>query len=540
MSCGRRLVLLLLLTCACGCPAGDGTDGPTPIVRISSTPDCRVIGGGFPSGFAALPGAPDQAAVVKFGIGELAVIGLDLDGEPPTPLVAAAPPLPEAAGRCRPGLFVDSDSNGIADRDDNDVLGLRNGFPCGLDPQPGSLEALASDLVAVTTSGYEQILFFDPRNGELRSVQLAPPPAGPGFDPADWRLWPAAGVRPFQTGLSTWACAYGAGLVDSSGAPVGAEPLCDPGRDGFLTSFTSDVVRSTDRLFAATSNLLPVRGSRFAPGTVLVFDFDERVTPPRIAPAATDAVRLTTGYNPTSLAVYTTPAGRELVLIGLTGALTRDGDLVTASAVDVLDATSLDLIATIPLGFAGLGFDGFAIDATGRIAVIGAVASRALYAIDLAALDDPNLGLGPETLPIVLDGMTPGFPDARVYDAARPFVLPKRPDGPLDSVCVAQTSVAIRDDNGFVAATEYCDGTITRIELALPIARTTPLDPDTTLRVDTLLEALAPGSAVFEQRFPGDVLIRSGTPGIDYEGPDVYFTFGDPEGGVCGFRVDAI
>ncbi|MCR9097287.1 MAG: hypothetical protein NXI30_23970 [bacterium] len=540
MSRGHRLAALLVWIGLCGCPAGDGTDGPTPIVRISSTPDCRVIGGGFPSGFAALPGTLDQAAVVKFGIGELAVIGLDLDGEPPTPLVATAPALPEVAGRCRTGLFVDSDSNGIADRDDNDLLGLRNGFPCGLDPQPGNIEALASDLVAVTTSGYEQILFFDPRDGELRAVQLDPPPAGPGFDPADWRLWPAAGVRPFQTGLSTWVCVYGAGILDSDGDPVGADPLCDPGRDGFLTSFTSDVLRSNGRLFVATSNLLPIRGSRFAPGTVLAFDFDESVSPPRAAPVAADAVRPTTGYNPTSLAAYTTPSGRELVLVGVTGALTRDGDLVTPSAIDVLDATSLDLIATIPLGFAGLGFDGFAIDATNRIAVIGAVANRALYAIDLAALDDPSLGLGPETLPIVLDGMTPGFPDARVYDAARPFELPKRADGPLDSVCVAQTSAAIRDDNGFVAATEYCDGTITRIDLSLPLARTTPLDPDTTLRVDTIFEALAPGDAVFEPRFPGDVLIRPGTPGIDYDGPDVHFTFGDPEGGVCGLRIDAI
>ncbi len=537
MNRGIRLAIALLLSGLVGCPAGDATDGPTPVVRIASTPECRVVGGGFPSGLAALPGAAGRAAVVRFGIGELAVIGLDLNGEPPTPLAAAPPPpLPEVAGQSCPGLRVDSDSNGIADSDDNFAIGLF----CGIDPQPGTLLPLAADLVAVTTSGYEQILFVDPQDGTLRYVQLDPSPAGPAFDPADWPLWPDAGTRPFQSGFSTRACVYGADLVDSEGDSVGVESDCDPGRIGFFTSYTSDVLRANGRLFVATSNLLPVRGTRFAPGTVLVFDFDEGVSPPRAAPVAAGAIRLTTGYNPTSLAAYTTPAGRELVLVGLTGALTGAGDLLTRSSIDVIDATSLELIATIPLGFAGLGFDGFAIDATGRIAVIGAVANRALYAIDLAALDDPSLGLGPETLPIILDGMTPGFRDARVHDASRPFALPKRADGPLDSVCVPQTSVAIRDDNGFAAATEYCDGTITRIDLTLPAERTTPLDPDTTLRVDTVFEALAPGDAVFEPRFPGDVLIRPGTPGLDYDGPDVHFTFGDPEGGVCGIRIDAI
>lgn len=538
----QLLVMMLSTAHGLGCPAGDASDGPSPVVRISSTPDCFVVGGDFPSGFAPLPGAGNQAAVVKYGIGELAVIGIDLESEPPTPLAAEPPPaLPAVAGRCADGLWVDSDSNGVADRDDNNSLG----FICGGDPQPGTLRPLDSDLVAVTTSNYEQILFIDPQNGELRSVQLDPPPAGPGFDPADWPLWPAAGIRPFQTGISTRACVYGSDLRDARGNPVGVETDCDPSREGFFTSLTADVVRSNGRLFVATSNLLPPPGRQFGPGTILVFEFDESVAPPRAAPLASRSVLLTSGYNPTSLAAYTTPAGRELLLVGLTGALEIGAGaplLRTESSVDVFDAESLDLIATIPLGFAGLGFDGFAIDATRRLAVIGAVATRALFAIDLAALDDPNLGLGPETLPIVLDGMTPGFPDARVYDAARPFEVPKRADGPLDSVCTAQTSVDIREDNGFVAATEFCDGTITRIELDLPVARGTPLDPDTILRVDRVVEALSPNlpSAQSELRFPGNIQIRSGIPGLDYDGPDVHFTFGQPEGGVCGIRIDAI
>lgn len=533
----RAMAILFLL--GLGCPAGDATDGPSPVVRIASTPDCLVLSGGFPSGFVPLPGAPDEAAVVQFA--PFAVVGVDLEGEPPTRLALdPIPPLPEQAGVRCPGLRVDSDGNGIADADDNQALGLF----C-VDPAAGTIRPVAADRVAVTTSGYEQILFADPRSGELRSVQLDPPAAGPGFDPADWPLWPAAAVRPFQTGASTRVCVYGSGLVDSLGDPLGAESRCDPGRDGFFTSFTADVALVAGRLFVATSNLLRAGLGQFAPGTVLVFDYDDGVAPPRITPLADGAVRLLSGYNPTSLTPYTTPSGRELVLVGVTGALalgTGPGLVLTPSSIDVIDATTLDRIATIPLGLAGLGFDGLAIDATGRLGLIGAVADRALFAIDLAALDDPTLGLGPETLPIVLDGGTPSFPDARVYDAGRPFPLPKRADGPLDSDCAPQTSVDIRDDNGFAAATEFCDGTITRIEIDLPLLRTTPIDPDRVLRVDASIAALAPNvpGAITELRLPGDVRIRPGSPGIDYDGPDVHFTFGDPEGGVCGIRIDAI
>jgi len=522
-----------------GCPAGDGTDGPSPVVRIQSTPDCRVIAGGFPSGFAGLPGADDQAAVVQFR--PFAVIGLDLDPEPPSPLAAnPVPALPELPSvRCG-GLRPDSDSDGRPDPDRSDELG----FGC-LSPTAGTLNALANDLVAVTTSAYEQILFVNPQDGSLRMAALDPPAAGAGFDPADWPFWPAAGALPFQSGFSTRACVYGTGLLDSNAGAIGANTRCDPGRDGFFTSFTKDVVAVGARLFVATSNLIRPGQAQYAPGTVLVFDLDLGALPPRVGPDAARAIQLTTGYNPTSLTPYTTPGGRDLVLVGVSGAIAQGngpGLVRTDSAIDVIDATSLDLIATIPLGRAGLGFDGLAIDATARLGLIGAATSRALFGIDLAALDDPALGNGAQTLPIVLDGMTPGFPDARVYDAARPFALPKRPDGPLDSVCTSQTSVAIRDDNGFAAATDFCDGTLTRIVLDLPASRGTLLDPDAILAVDRLVEIVAPlvRSANAEIRAPVDVRIRSGTPGLDYPGPDVHFTTGLPEGAVCGVRIDAI
>ncbi|MBJ19936.1 MAG: hypothetical protein GY910_27230 [bacterium] len=531
---GVALVALALL----GCP-GDGSDGDAPLIIFNSTPDCIVFAGGFPSGFSPLPGSGREAAVVQFL--PTAVLGLDLEPEPPQLLATQAiPGFPElASARCG-GLRADSDSDGRPDADRSDELG----FQC-LAPAAGHVRALAPDLVALGTSSYEQILLLDPRSGELSLAELDAPSPGPGFAAADWPFWPRAGARPYRSGFSTRVCVYGTGLVDSLGAPLGANTRCDGAREGFVTTFTADSLLVGNRLFVATSNLIRSSTAQFSPGTVLAFDLDLTTTPPRVGPAPENAVLLTSGYNPTSLAPYTTPSGRELVLVGVTGAIalgTGSGLVRTDSAIDVIDAATLELIASVPLGPAGLGFAGMALDPTGRIGLIGAATSPSIFAIDLMALDDPGLGTGTEPLPILLDGSTPGFLDARVYAAANPFELPKRADGPPESVCTTQTSVAIKDDGGFVAASDFCDGTISVLDLDLPPTRTTALDPDTVLRLNRVANVVAPlvPTAVGRMRALDRILIRPGTPHIDFNGPDLHFTAGLPEGAVCGVRIDAL
>ena len=536
VSVARVPICLLLAIALLGCP-GDASDGDAPLLRLSSTPECLVFAGGFPPGLTALPGAASEAAVVQFL--PTAVLGVDLDGRPPGLLASdPIPGLPELVSPRCGGLRSDSDSDGRSDPDRSDELGFR----C-LDPAAGNLRAVSSDRVALTTSGYEQVLLLDPRDGRLATMQLETPAAGPDFDPADWPFWPAAGSLPFQTGFSTRACVYGAGLVDSLGDPIGANTRCDAGREGFATTFSADAVRVGDRLFVVTSNLIRSSTAQFAPGTVLVFDFDLATTPPRVGPSARRAILTTTGYNPTSLAAHTTPSGRELVLVGTTGALAlgTGSDLVRSqSSVDVIDADSLELIATIPLGLAGLGFSGLVSDPTGRVALVGAAAGRSVFAVDLAALDDPGLGLGPEALPIVLDGSTPGFRDARVFDAEAPFHLPKRIDGPSDSQCTTQTSVAIEDTGDFAVATDFCDGTISILDIRLPASRATPLEPTDVLALDRLVTVAAPlvPSAIGLIRAIDRVLIRPGTPGVDFTGPEVHVTAGLPEGALCGVRID--
>lgn len=529
----RSSLLLVAMACVLvGCP-GDGSDGPGPVVRVSSTAGCLTIAPGHPSGFTKAIGSTTDALVVRFD--ELSLYRIDLQGEAPRQL-NTPPPLPEVPASCPSGIDSDSDGRGDEDWYLNQGFGKFGG--CIGKVASGQVLAISENRVAVTTSNIEQILFLDAHSGELRNIQLDTPASSPSFDPADWPFWPAFGDRPYRTAFSTLTCINEPGLVDSSGLPAPPFLRCDPTVEGFSTNFTADVALSASRFFVATSNW--VGQGRFLPGTVLVFDYDTSISPPRVSPHETSAVIRTTAYNATSITPYTTPSGRELLLVGLTGSILPDGSaVVTDSAIDVIDANSLTLIATIPLGAAGLGFGRLAIDPTQRIALAGSTIRRALYAIDLAALDDPMLGLGPQTLPIILDGMTPGFRDARVYSDANPFVLPKRSDGPLDTRCFSNTSVAIKNNGSFVAASDKCDGTITRLELSLPGARTDTIDPFSVLHSPELLVVAAPFDANGETRDIDRVLLRDGVPGIDFTGPDLHYIAGQESGAACAFRVDA-
>ena len=518
---------------------GDGSDGAAPRIDFAPTAECIRFAGGFPSGFTTLPGGSGEAAVVQFI--PTVVLGLTLDSQPPRLLAdTAIPEFPElVCGRCGGLLRVDSDSDGVPDACRSDELG----FSC-LSPAAGSLLALDPDRVALSTSSYEQILFLDPRDGTLQTIELDTPFASAFFDPSDWPFWPLPGEVTERSGLSTRACVYGDGLLDSLGDPIGSNRFCDDGRNGFVTRFTAGAALIDGHLFVATSNLLRSSRAQFAPGSLLVYDYDATFDPPRTRPDPTNAILLTTGFNPTTVTPYTTPSGRDLVLVGVSGAIAlgTGPDLVrTDSAIDIVDVATRSLIATVPLGRAGLGFAPMAIDPTGRIALIGAATRRALFGIDLAALDDPLLGLGAEPLPIVLDGSAPGFTDARLYDSDSPLVLPRRSTGPPDSQCTSQTSVASSRDAAFAVASDFCDGTLAVLRLQPPADRRTPLDPQDAVTVERVRAVAAPlvDDATGLIRAIDRVLIRPGTPGVDFQGPNVHFTAGLPEGAVCGVRIEA-
>lgn len=535
------MLVLAVVFCLAGCE-GDGSDGASPRIVRSSTPDCLPFAGSFPPGFATLPGADTQAAVVQFS--PPAVLGLNLGTEPPSLLASGAiPTFPLVpCSECGGNPAADSDGDGVADRCASDALG----FLCQ-SAIAGSLSAVTPRFSWLSSSGYEQLIAVDPQTGERRDLILETPPAGPTFDPADWPFWPVPGAGVSRTGLSTRVCVYTDG-PDSLGDPIGANRFCDAGRDGFVTGFTAGSVATANHLFVATSNLLRSSEARFAPGTVLVFEFDRTVSPPVLRPDPDRSVILASGFNTTAVAAVTTPLGRELVLVGVSGAVALGvgSDLVRSeSAVDVIDATTRELIATIPLGRAGLGDGGIAIDPSGRLALFGSLTDRVLFGIDLAALDDPALGStgpGAPALPVVLDGSTAGFPDARVYTADAPLRLPKRVDGPSPSQCSTLTSVAIARDTARGVATDFCDGTVSVLDIQLPADRTTPLIPAAAVSVARFENVAAPilAGSTGQMRAIDRIAIRPGRPGIDYTGPDVYFTVGLEEGAVCGVRIDAL
>src|SRR5690606_31969787 len=210
----------------------------------------------------------------------------------------------------------------------------------------------------------------------------------------------------------------------------------------YYTSFTSGAAVAAGRLFVSSSNLGAGAGTlapQFLPGTVLVFDLAR--APLAVAPHPTTPALFTTGFNPTHVTPYTTPSGRELVLVGVSGALgLRSDDPATPyreaggvalgeAAIDVIDAEQLRVIATVPLGLAGLAFERLGIDPTGRVALIGSAIARHVYGIDLAVID----ALAPDAPFVRLDGIE--GPAAAIFDADAPLVLPGLPDGAPAETC---------------------------------------------------------------------------------------------------------
>lgn len=469
----------------------------------------------FPPGLALLSESLERAVVAQSDPN--AIVTYDLRGERPATLAAHT-------------LGVDSDGDL---RDDAATIRPILGFP--LYPVMGEVQAPDDSVVLASTSSYEQVLAFDPTTALPIPMGVSTPAA---LSDIDYPLLPAPGSRAVRNGLSTLACVYPTGAVDSTGSPVAVDPRCGATRPSFLTNLTAGKAIAAGRLFVATSNL--ALGARFLPGTVLVFDWNASAGTIEAQPSAATPVLYTSGFNATGVARFQTVEGRELVLVTVTGAIgtgTGQSNVLTESFVDVIDPTVPRIVATIPLGFAGPSFDAPAIDPTGRIAWLGASSSRQLYAVDLRPLDDPRL-YQPDAPPLILDGQSIGGLDARIFTADRPFPLPPRSDGRSSAACEGLTDVTVNASGTEVFASDYCDGTITRIQLSLDDEPTIPF-PESRFRVIAQENAFAPNDVVGELRAPSIVAARPGIPGVDYTSPDVLALVGQPEGQVCAIRIES-
>jgi len=508
-SAGTLALALAALACTEG--GGDGGGGFV-IERRPIAANCTPVGSAFPSGLDTLSQASGLASLAQFE--PPSVFALDLEAERPRAVAVH-------------DLDPDSDGDGLEDGPENArVLGLP--FP-SFPPTLGELSAPRDDLGLVSTSDYEQVLFFDAARALPREAQVETPA---GFDPRDYPLLPPPGASAPRTGLSTLVCVFPpAPALDSEGDPIGVEERCDPATPGYFSRFTAGKALAGGRLFVATSN--KGSGIRFRPGTLLVYLWSEAGGEIRVGPDPVEPVLFTRHFNPTGVERVVTEGGRELVLVtssGPIGAGTGAANVRGESAVEVIDPAVPRLAAVIPLGRAGPAFDALAVDPGGRIAWLGASSQRQLYAIDLRALDDPAL--------YVASGPPAELPGAVVFDAAAPLVLPDRADGPAPQTCEGFTHAAVNAAGSEVFATDFCDGTFTRVRMNLDAAAPVPWPRDR-FAVASQATPFAPSDAVGLLRAPGVVRVRPGEPGLDYDTPDVLVTAGQPDAQLCALRVES-
>ncbi|MFK7894810.1 MAG: hypothetical protein AB8G23_03180 [Myxococcota bacterium] len=517
------MLVAFLLASVLGCE-GQGDSGGDFRVEFPGSSDCAAAPGVFPSGLALVPNASGLALLVENTFAGLRTYSLN--GDRPESLSFAS-------------LGLDSDGDG---RDDVEAMEEIIGFPLNL--ETGNV-SLASDSVAlISSSNIEQVMIADPVVGQLTQVRVV---VDAGIPPNRYPLLPAPGTTAMRTAISTLTCLFPDDEFDSGGRPLGSEDVCDPDDIGFLSNLTAGTAVAGGRLFVAMSNNR--NGTRYYPGVVLVFDWAQSGDEITISPSVETPLLWTSGYNPSGVVRVETPGGREVVLVTNTGAIGSGAgasNVLTEAFVDVIDPNEPRIVARIPLGFAGPGLEAPAIDPSGGLAWLGATSLRQLYAVDLRALDDDALyaplsgGTAMEDDPAVtLDGLDLVGSDARVFDADRPLVIPARTDRPAPPECQGLTSVAVNSAGTEAYATDFCDGTLTRVRYDLRLADSIPFD-QSEFQIGVQTSPWAPSGALTdEKRNPSLIAVRPGRPGVDYEGPDVFVVIGLPDSNLCAVRVES-
>ena len=445
--------------------AGSGRGGQKPVENRNVDPECSALFGQFPPGLALLPG--ERHGIVATASPQT-VVPFELGASPPRNVGPAdVPPFP-------------ADSDGDGEEDAFHSFGLGFGLRT---PILGRLATVSESLVLASASSYEQVMPYDPFTAALRTLSVTNPAESGLHDPADHPFLPAAGTTADRTAVATRVCVRPPAGVDSGGVAIERE--CDPAVPSYHTGFTAGAVVSNGLLAVTTSNLANAAEGRFRPGSVLLFAWNDAAAPIAVQPLVEQPVVFTTHFNPTSITPWRTAAGRDVLLVGQTGAIrlaSGPDSVLSDAAIDVFDVASRRIAATIPLGRAGLDFGGPSIDEASGLGVIGAATQKQIYAFDLAPLDDERLYAGTGA-PIALDGSDPLHPDARVYTGEAPFEIPARAGGPDPETCDGWTSTLIGPDRDGdperrdVYVTDRCDGTLTLLDVDLRGATETPLDP---------------------------------------------------------------
>ena len=501
MTRAARVAALALLLGAPSAPAS------ASIIVDSSDPRCASLGGPFPPGLDWIDEAAGTALVANFEPGY--VVPVDFGVQPPRRIDAGAlVDLRVAIGAAA--------CNGVRS------------------PQLDGVVVVSSELALVTTSSCEGVAFVEPLTRSLRDAEVSTPADTP---PGTFLYLPAPGASATRAAVSTRMCvSLPPGARDSRGAAIPSG--CRAGEPSYYTNFTSGAAVAAGRLFVSTSNLGAGAGTfdpQFLPGTVLVFDLSQ--DPLAVSPHPTTPALVTSAFNPTHVTSYRTPSGRELLLVGATGALglvvddpftpyrEAGGLALTRAAIDVIDPEQLRLVATIPLGLAALSFERLGIDPTGRVALIGSAVARQVFGVDLAPLD----ALAPDAPFVRLDGQD--GPAAAIFDAEHPLVLPHLANGAPPETCPGLVvGVEFGGDGRTAYATDFCDGTITPIAVSLPASTGAPLARNR-FRVGEAAPLVAPvgPASLGRAQAPGALRVRSATDGSDR----IAALVGSPEGLAC-------
>jgi hypothetical protein len=525
----RRLHLLavgLAAAAAWGGSCGGGLD----VDRTSFDPACAALPELFPPALDIAPDRGDRLLALNFG----------------PPLV-----LPFDVGGAEPVLATDTPVLVIPDDSDGD--GIDEGsFQIPDAPKVEGLVAgdpalAAAGLALVTASDYEEVVVLRPSLGMLQPVEVSVPA---GFRPEDYRRLPPPGESALRTAVSTDACFKPAAPIDSNGDDYAeglpASVFCDPAwRGSFYANFTSGAALAAGRLFVSMTNLGTRAGepdTRFLPGAVLVYDVDLAVDPPRVSPHPSRPFLTTEFYNPTHVTSYAV-GGREFALVTVTGALGIERDdpatpdvsegrtlVLSDAAIEVIDAETLEWVATYPMGPAALAFDRLSIDPSGRVAVVGGAADRVLYAVDLAPLASaPRTGP-----PLDLAG-------AVILGGDAPFRLPAREGGPRPEECSGATfGYAWNGRGDRVYLSEFCDGTFSVVGVTLPADPGDPVPAQSFFLVESRpLWSPLLADTFGQPRAPGVLRVRPGVPGVDFVGPDAFVIVSEP-GAFCSLPADSI
>ena len=537
--------LALAIGLALGCGEGDGSGGEPPTFEVDP-PDPRCVAlpdppGSFPPDIAFVPATPEQPALLVAAT----------DSNPGTvPFDVGRVPFAAASDAFASELPKDADGDG----DDDNFKAIDGIFP------------VAPDFALVTVSDSSSlagVVFVDPRGG-ARKVWVEVPDS---LAATRFKGLPEPGEGRFQTAASVRACITpDPEALDSRGGRVADIPSrkwCDPGRPSFLSSFPSGATLVSDHLFVSMSNLGLDQGkenTQYMPGAVVVFDLDLKSDPP-VARPTTDTpdglpfLRSSAGsFNATHVTPYTTPSGRQFVLVTHTGAIgiARDdrdtpqresGTLpITSGAIDVIDAQRLRIVATIPLPGANPAFGALAIDPSGRVAVVGDLNARSLYAFDLGVLE--NLSRPPDARAdavVVLDGSEPEG-NALIFDGVAPLRIPPVARGAPPESCPGDVDSVVFDAAGRkVFAIDRCDGSLASVRVDLsgdPSLQTLREERfEVTVRA---LTAAQRSDTLGQPRWPSALRQRPGIPGVDYSGPDLFFIVNEQEPILCGVYSDIL